>query len=148
MFLSFCFSSSKHNIILLLKYICVESISIKLPWKNKSKTSKNTKNILVFEKVTQLVARALVAVRQKKKLVKVKSQHWRILIIWKRSNKIKAVKTGVTLKVLCHSQSQISELLRSALKILSVWNRFWIMLCLYVFCDSKKIGHQAYKDIF
>ena len=43
MFLSFCFSSSKHNIILLLKYICVESISIKLPWENKSKTSKNKK---------------------------------------------------------------------------------------------------------
>ena len=61
--------------MLLLKYICVESISNKLPWENKSKTSKNTTNILVFEKVTQLVARALVAVRKKKKLVKVKSQH-------------------------------------------------------------------------
>ena len=35
MFLSFCFSLSKHNIIvLLLKYTCVEFISIKLLWKN------------------------------------------------------------------------------------------------------------------
>ena len=130
MFLSFCFSSSKHNIILLLKYICVEFISIKLPWDNKSKSRKNTKNILVFEKVTQLVERALVDVRKKKKLVKVKPQHWCILIIWKRGNKIKTVRTGVTLKVLCHWQSQISELLRSALKILTFWNRFWIILCL------------------
>ena len=60
------------------------------------------KNILVFEKVTQLDARALVAVRKRKNLAKVKPQHWHILIIWKKSNKINAVKTGVTLKVLCH----------------------------------------------
>ena len=45
----------------------------------------------MLEKVTQLVTRALVAIRKKKKLVKVKPQHWRILIIWKRSNKIKVV---------------------------------------------------------
>ena len=73
----------------------------------------------MFDKVTQLVTRALVAIRKKKKLIKVKPQHLRILIIWKRSNKIKAVKTGVTLKVLCHRQSQISEVLRSVLKRLS-----------------------------
>ena len=30
----------------------------------------------MFEKVTQLVVRALVAVRKQKKLVKVKPQHW------------------------------------------------------------------------
>ena len=36
------------------------------------KIEKNTKYILVFEKVTQLATRALVAVRKKKKLVKVK----------------------------------------------------------------------------
>ena len=30
-FLSFCFSASKHNIILLLKYTSIELISIKLP---------------------------------------------------------------------------------------------------------------------
>ena len=41
--LSFCFSSSKHNIMLLLKYICLEFISIKLPWDNKSKSRKNKK---------------------------------------------------------------------------------------------------------
>ena len=37
MFLTFCFSSSKHNIILLLKYTCVEFVSIKLQWKNQIK---------------------------------------------------------------------------------------------------------------
>ena len=93
---------------------------------------KNWKNtiILVFEKVIQLVARALVTVRKKIKVVKVKSQHWRILKIWKRSNKIKVVKMGVTLKVLCQWQSQNSELLRSVLKILSFRNKFWVILCL------------------
>ena len=40
-----------------------------------------TKNTLVFKKVTQLVLRALVAVRKQKKLVKVKPQHRCILII-------------------------------------------------------------------
>ena len=55
--------------------------------------------------------------KKEKKLVKVKPQHWCILIVWKRSNKIKAVKTGVALKILCHWQTQISELLRSVLKI-------------------------------
>ena len=64
------------------------------------------------------------AVRKKKKIVKVKPQHWYILIIWKRSNKIKAVKTGVTPKVLCECQSQIAELLRFVLKILSFGNKF------------------------
>ena len=78
-----------------------------------------TKNILVFKKVTQLVARALVVERKRKILVKVKPQHWSIFIIWKRTNKIKAIKSesfygteSVTLKVLCHWQSQILELLR------------------------------------
>ena len=37
MFLSFCVSSSKHNIILLLKYTCVEFISIKLLWESQIK---------------------------------------------------------------------------------------------------------------
>ena len=72
----------------------------------------------MFEKDTQLVARALVAIRKKKKLAKVKPQHWHILVIWKRSNKIKVVKAGFTLKVLCHWPPQISELLLSAMKIL------------------------------
>ena len=58
-FLSFCFSSSKHNIIILLKYTCVEFISIKRPWKNQIKNRKNT--------IIQ-VARALVAVRKKEKI--------------------------------------------------------------------------------
>ena len=52
----------------------------------------------VLEKVTQLVTRALMAITKNKKLVKVKPQHWGVLIIWKRGNKIKAVKAGVTVK--------------------------------------------------
>ena len=64
-FLSFCFPSSKHNISLLLKYISVEFISIKLALENKSKNGK-IKNILSFETVTQLVARAFMAVRRRK----------------------------------------------------------------------------------
>ena len=36
---------------------------------------------LVFEKVTQLVARALMVIRRKKKLVKVKPLHWHFCII-------------------------------------------------------------------
>ena len=52
----------------------------------------------VLEKVTQLVTKALVAITKNKKLVKVKPQHWGVLIIWKRGNKIKAVKAGVTVK--------------------------------------------------
>ena len=74
MFLFFCFSSSKHNIILLLKQTCVEFISVKPVWENQIKKLKKT-IILAFEKVTQVVARALVAIRRTKKLIKVKPQH-------------------------------------------------------------------------
>ena len=42
-FLSFCFSSSKDNTILLPKYLCVEFSSIKLSWDNKSENRKNKK---------------------------------------------------------------------------------------------------------
>ena len=48
-----------------------------------NQSRENTKNALVFKKVTQLVVRALAAVRKQKKLVKVKPQHWPILMIWK-----------------------------------------------------------------
>ena len=88
LFLYFCFLLSKDNTIVLLKYLCVEFISIKLPWENKS----------VFEKVTQLVARALVAIRKRKKLIKKKPQHWRIFIIWQ----------GQGDKNLCHNGSFMS----------------------------------------
>ena len=64
----------ENNIILLLKYTRVEFIYINLPLESHQKIGK-TQNILVFEKVSPLVARALVAVRKKKKLVKVKPQH-------------------------------------------------------------------------
>ena len=43
MFLSFCFSLSKHNIVLYLKYTCVEFIFIKPPWKIKSESRKHKK---------------------------------------------------------------------------------------------------------
>ena len=41
----------------------------------KSESGKNTKNTLVFDKVTQLVVRALMVVGKQKKLAKVKPQH-------------------------------------------------------------------------
>ena len=66
-----CFSSFEYNIILLLKYTCVEFIFINLPWENQIEHS----IILAFEKVNQLVARALVAIRKKNKIVKLKPQH-------------------------------------------------------------------------
>ena len=62
----------------------------------------------VFEKVTPLVTRELVAIRKNKKLVNVKPQHWGVLIIWKRGNKIKVVKTGVTLKDLSMTISTLN----------------------------------------
>ena len=129
-FLSFCFSSTKHNIILLLKYTCVEFISIKLPWENQIKNYQKHKIILQFTKVTKLVTRALVAKRKNGKISKSKTTTLTFFIIWKRSNKIKAVKTGVTLNILCQWQSQISVLLLSVLKVLSFWNNFLIIQCL------------------
>ena len=50
MFLSFCFSLSKHNIALLLKYICVEFISIKLPWENQIRKEEKHKKYTSFRK--------------------------------------------------------------------------------------------------
>ena len=71
------------------------------------------------EKVTQLVARALVAV---KKLVRVKPQISSIWKIWKNKQKHQGGEN------LCHTESFISliisELLRSVVKILSFWNNF------------------------
>ena len=115
--------------------------------KIKSKNKKKHSIIVVFEKVTQLVARKLVTIRKKNKIVKLKPQHWRILIIWKRSNKIKVVNAGGTLKVSCHWKSQISELLDSSLKILSFRNKFECV-CFDILCESKKIDHQAHKNMF
>ena len=51
-----------------------EFISISYHGKINSKDRKNTV-IPVFQKVTELVARTLVAIRKKEKLVKVKPQH-------------------------------------------------------------------------
>ena len=53
-----------------------------------------TKNILGFKKVTQLVARALVVEKKKENISKSDIlSHWHIFIMWKRSNKIKAIKS-------------------------------------------------------
>ena len=58
----------------------------------KSKNRKKTHVIiLALEKVTQLVALALVAAKKKKQLLIVNPQHYCILISGKRSNKIKVV---------------------------------------------------------
>ena len=95
----------------------------------------------------KIKSRALVAVKRKKKLVKVKPQHWCFLIIWKRNNKIKEIKTGVPLQVLCNWQSQISELLRSVLKILSFRNKFWIILCLLWLQTKKKEKKKVWHGI-
>ena len=70
-------------------YLCQASMG-----KSSEKIGK-THNYPSFWKVTQLVARALVAIKRKKKLLKVKPQHWHFCIILKRSNNVKAVKTGV-----------------------------------------------------
>ena len=99
--LSFYFSSLKHNIIGIHKYTSYTSGIHKCRvYFHQATMGKLNQKIgkTVFEKVTQLVTRALVAIRKNKKLVKVKTQHWGVLIIWKRDSKIKAVKTGVTLK--------------------------------------------------
>ena len=75
----------------------------------------------VFEKFTQLVATEGIG-DCKKKLKNSKSKITTLTYFdnLKKSSKIKVVKTGATLfTVLCHWQSQISELLHSVLKILS-----------------------------
>ena len=112
----FLFLIIKRNSILLRKYLCVEFISIKLPWKNKSENRRNTNNILVFQNVTQLVSRAFVAIREKKKLVNMKPQHWHIFIIWKRSNKIKAIKRDRFCHWKCLTESFMSSLTISSLR--------------------------------
>ena len=71
-FLSFCFSSSKHNIVQLLKYTRVEFISLKLPWEDQIKLGKH-KIILVFRKVTQLVVSDLGDRKKKEKNSKSKT---------------------------------------------------------------------------
>ena len=121
--LSFCFSSSKHNISLLLKYISVEFISIKLPLKNKSKNRKNKKYSLVW-KSCSTCCKGIHGHKKMEKLVNVKPQHWHILIIW---DKIKAVKTGVTLMSLTISKLRTTVFYFENISFL---NRFWIMLCL------------------
>ena len=88
------------------------------PWSYHEKADQKigkTKNILVLKSYS--TSGEGIGGRKKKK-VKVKPQQWHILIIWKRSNKIKAVKTGVTLKVLCHWQSQNVELLFESTNLL------------------------------
>ena len=129
-FLSFCFSSSKHNIVQLLKYTRVEFISIKLPWEDQIKLGKH-KIILVFRKVTQLVVSDLGDRKKKEKNSKSKTTALAYFNNLKKKQQDQGGKNWCyTQKVLFQWQSQISELLRSILKILSFWNQFWIILCL------------------
>ena len=61
------------------------------------KIEKNTKYIQVFEKVTQLATRALVAGRKKEKISKSEMTTLTYFDnLKKKKNKINAVKTGVT----------------------------------------------------
>ena len=60
------------------------------------KIEKNTKYIQVFEKVTQLATRALVAGRKKEKISKSEMTTLTYFDNLKKKNKINAVKTGVT----------------------------------------------------
>ena len=63
-FSSFCFSSTKHYSTCEI-HMC-RVISIKLPWEKQIKKQKKHKIIRVLGKVTQLVAKSLVAVRIRK----------------------------------------------------------------------------------
>ena len=83
--------SSKHKIIVLLKHRYAEFISIKVPTMSKPNQKIRKTRYHAFEKLTQPVAQALVAVRKKKLLLIVKPQHCRILISGKRRHKIKVV---------------------------------------------------------
>ena len=50
-----------------------------------------------FRKSYSTSCKGIVAIRKKKKFVKVKPQHWHFYIIQKRNNNIKAIKPGVVL---------------------------------------------------
>ena len=84
--------SSKHKIILLVKHRCVEFTSIKLRTMSKSNQKIEKKNIIihVLEKVTQLVAQAMVGARKKEVIINSKTTTLSYLS-GKRSNKIKVV---------------------------------------------------------
>ena len=96
--------------------------------KSTQKTGK-AHSYLVFEKVTQLVARALVAIKRKK-ISKSKTTTMTFLYNLKKKQQYQGDKNWCYTESFMFWQSQISELLRSVLEILSFWNKFWIILCL------------------
>ena len=104
MLLSFCVSSSKHNIV-LLKYTCAEFISIKLLWESQIKKLKKHKYPSLRKSYS--TSRKGIGGREKKEKIS-KSKTTTLtyfLIIWKRNNKIKAVKTCVLHKLLTCTES-------------------------------------------
>ena len=119
MFLSFCFSSPKHNIILLLKYTCVEFISIKQPTKNQIKK---------WEKHNYPSRKGVGGPKEKRKKFKSetltlryfdnlkKKQHDQGGKNWCYTQSFKSLTSNI---ITSFMSSQISELLHSVLKILS-----------------------------
>ena len=124
MFLSFCFSSSKHNVILLLKYTCVEFISIKQPRKNHIKHGKNN----------YPSRKGVGGPKEKRKKLKSKTPTLRYFDNLKKKQRdqggknwcyTQSFKSLTSNIITSYLSSQISELLHSVLKILSSWNKFW-----------------------
>ena len=85
------FSHHWNSIILLLKYMCFEFISIKLPTMGKSNQKIGKTHNYPSVQKSYLTSCTAIGGRKKNELVRAKPQHWRILISWKRSNKIKMV---------------------------------------------------------
>ena len=127
MFLSFCFSSSEQH-----SSSEINMCRVYLHQVSMRRLNQNIGKTCIYPSFWKSYSTSCKGIggHKKKKFVKVKPQHWH----FKRSDNIKAVKTGVALKVLCYWQSKISELRHSVLEILSFWNKFWM----HVFCDSQK----------
>ena len=122
-FLSFCFSSTKQHYSTSEIHMYRVYFHQATMGKSYQKIEK-IQNHPSVQKSYSTSCKGIGGRKNKEKIVKVKPQHWCILIIWKSGNKIKVVKAGGRLKILCHWQSPISELLLSASKIPSFWSKF------------------------
>ena len=147
MFLSFCFSLLKHNIILLLKYTWIGFISIKLPWENKSKNGKNTKNIPVFEKATQLVARTFGGRKKKEKISKSET----VTFTYFDNLKKKQQDQGST--NWCYTESFMSLTISSLRTTVFCFENTKLLkeilnIIQCILWERKKKGHQAHTGIF
>ena len=116
MFLSFCFSSSKYNIILLLKYTCVEFISIKLLWENQIKKLENYPSL----RKSYLTSPKGIGGRKKKgKISKSKATTLAFFVNLKKKQQDPSSKNWSYFGSFMPLASQISVLQCSVLKILS-----------------------------